>query len=800
MNNYLSYTSRDFDSIKNDLTNAIPSLTNIWTSREQSDVGMVLVTLMSALGDNLSFNMDAQSLEFFGKTVTQRKNAQNIFDLLGYKMHWYEGAQLEITISNLSETDALNLNFNPTNLSSTQTLSSNTVTSVPYYFILNPNESPYNWNENTRVTIPANQSMTFIAVQGALNSINFNSATIDSNNRFYLPTSKIDQNHIWLADEHDSYKWYLTDNINELAETLPRFEFGVDEYSLPYIEFVPYWKSSFGNIDGTDTTFTLYYLSTEGSDGDVTDNVLNFISNITALNENISQVDFYNNISISHSTNAYYTDNINNIPGKDPESAREAYLASKNLIGTYNTLVTVKDFERFYKRLGLISNSLVIDGQRARDINKSVKDTFNRVIYEKTGYIAVNTLPTSDIQSDVIYLLCQDDGDYKKGSYKYANSAWELISDLDENGFEKNLAQVYLVASNFLVSDPLNPAKKYATLTSVIPEPETNPNAGYIKYELTDNVIGQQSDSLVNQSNLASYKLISADLQYCSVRKFPFFIDGKIHLKEPVAPATANLILQNAYNAVYFNFVAANLKFGEKIKFSDIIAAVSSADPAIDYFDAGANNSNGSLFISPTVDNLNPYDMNENGTLNNYNVNIDTKYFNASSLQHYEDMLNTNNAYIYWGNTSSGALSIDETSIAYKITPNTSTLDVEAQMSEELYIASIFNLDQNTLSLFEYAFVKELHTVDLDPNRLNENINNNLVLTSWTPSNIFEISTLPQNGITQWHYIPYIDGSYDHAEVLDQTHFVLALRMKPTITTNQSNILLISCSIDNDLE
>ena len=83
-NKIISYTSKDYDSIRTDLINAIPGLTDIWTSRDQADPGMVMITLMSELGDNLSFNIDTQSLEFFGRTVTQRKNAQAIFDLLGY--------------------------------------------------------------------------------------------------------------------------------------------------------------------------------------------------------------------------------------------------------------------------------------------------------------------------------------------------------------------------------------------------------------------------------------------------------------------------------------------------------------------------------------------------------------------------------------------------------------------------------------------------------------------------------------------------------------------------------------------
>ena len=112
-NNPISYTSRDFKSIKQDLINAIPSLTNIWTNREESDPGMVLLTLAAALGDNLNYNIDKQSLEFFGQTVTQRKNAARVFDLVGYKMHWYKSAELKVTIYNNNDSQ-VTLLFNPT--------------------------------------------------------------------------------------------------------------------------------------------------------------------------------------------------------------------------------------------------------------------------------------------------------------------------------------------------------------------------------------------------------------------------------------------------------------------------------------------------------------------------------------------------------------------------------------------------------------------------------------------------------------------------------------------------------------
>lgn len=97
-NGILRYTSRDYNSILSDLIDAIPSLTDLWTSRSDSDTGIVLVKLMSALGDMISYNFDKQALEYYAPTVTQRKNASKLFDLIGYHMHWYKSAITTISL------------------------------------------------------------------------------------------------------------------------------------------------------------------------------------------------------------------------------------------------------------------------------------------------------------------------------------------------------------------------------------------------------------------------------------------------------------------------------------------------------------------------------------------------------------------------------------------------------------------------------------------------------------------------------------------------------------------------------
>lgn len=93
-----SYTNKDFNSIYNELLDIIPTLTNKWSPTNEGDPGVVLVKLMAILGDKLNFNIDKSALECFPASVTQRKNARQIYNLIGYKMKWYQSATATIGI------------------------------------------------------------------------------------------------------------------------------------------------------------------------------------------------------------------------------------------------------------------------------------------------------------------------------------------------------------------------------------------------------------------------------------------------------------------------------------------------------------------------------------------------------------------------------------------------------------------------------------------------------------------------------------------------------------------------------
>lgn len=78
------YTSRDYFSIKQDLLARAEQVLPEWTSRDQSDFGMLMVDLWAYMGDILHYYVDKAAQESFLSTATQRESILAIANLLDY--------------------------------------------------------------------------------------------------------------------------------------------------------------------------------------------------------------------------------------------------------------------------------------------------------------------------------------------------------------------------------------------------------------------------------------------------------------------------------------------------------------------------------------------------------------------------------------------------------------------------------------------------------------------------------------------------------------------------------------------
>lgn len=83
----LSYSSKDYESIRRELLARIPQLTDNWTDHNESDLGMVLLELFCGVGDMLAYYLDTQAAEAYLPTARQRQNVMALCKLIGYRLH-----------------------------------------------------------------------------------------------------------------------------------------------------------------------------------------------------------------------------------------------------------------------------------------------------------------------------------------------------------------------------------------------------------------------------------------------------------------------------------------------------------------------------------------------------------------------------------------------------------------------------------------------------------------------------------------------------------------------------------------
>ena len=118
----INYTSRDYDSLLQEFKTLIPKLTSLWYPDAEADPGMVLLKLLASTGDMLGVNLDWLANEVFAPSVSQRKDAEKVFGLIGYTLGWYTAARTEVTFTNnTDQVLTIDFGFNGNNFSTVTT-------------------------------------------------------------------------------------------------------------------------------------------------------------------------------------------------------------------------------------------------------------------------------------------------------------------------------------------------------------------------------------------------------------------------------------------------------------------------------------------------------------------------------------------------------------------------------------------------------------------------------------------------------------------------------------------------------
>lgn len=350
-----SYTNKDFEAVYTELMTYAEKLSKRFSpvNSNESDPFVVLLKLVAFVTDKVNYNVDKNILEAFMASCTQEKSMRELCDMLGYHMHYYEAAttevifkykftgvtgEVDIKIPKFSTvTDGNNIQY-----VTTQDAYIKTTTGV---------------SEATPVIQGKRKTFTILGSDKILlENIN--------NNKLYFPELYVAQNGTFVTDASNEM-WQIVDNLNIQQYGSKVYKFGFDTMiNQPYLEF-PDWISE---IIGSG--LSIDYIVTEGISGNIGVKELNTVVRLSKDADDETKDSDIVVVNSSAATN-----------GKNIETIDEAYEGFKKTIGTFETLVTCRDYANYiYKNMPKqISNVQVAD--RRSDINYAL----NVVEYDDYG-------------------------------------------------------------------------------------------------------------------------------------------------------------------------------------------------------------------------------------------------------------------------------------------------------------------------------------------------------------------------------------------------------------------------------
>lgn len=539
-----SYTNKDFQSIYPALLDLVKKITYRWdpSISNESDPGVILLKLNAIIADKCNYNIDKNILECFPLSVTQERNARQLFEQLGYYMHWYIAAKGEISLrwsaDKPEDTDAY---------------------TIPKFTTVADDENSTVYTLIEEKPLPLDGSFnSFTALQGVPVQYSINGETLitpqnlDSDNRLYLEDMNVAENGIFIrnASVLNWDDWTRKDNlaVETVSSVAKNYKFGVTlDTNVCYIEFPVNAQEIIG--EGIYIT----YIKTDGYRGNVAPFVISKFYNDVVVNNDVmlnsSNVQIYNPSAIAN--------------GEDTESIDSAYKGYKKVVGTFNTLVTLRDYINSIIQCPIVSNGFVTD--RVSDIDSQVNmvkvvngidqltsvplqtssgtewypfDLKFTMLYAKDDY--------SDIQSDEQFndsfkLLSQKDLETTPHTH-YADDALAYISD--KKSVQQNL-------NNFTTTVKIDGAVHYLYENSICFIKNYYPVSGIIipQYKLTQT---QVEDIQANIKSALHNNLNARELEFGQEVDYDLVYDVILQSDERIKSIILNDLTYETY-AVYFN-------------------------------------------------------------------------------------------------------------------------------------------------------------------------------------------------------------------------------------------------------
>lgn len=601
-NGIVKYSSRDYQSILADFKAMIPNLIELWDAEGDADPGVVLAKYLAACADMLGLNLDLQSNEVYAPTVSQRKNAEKIFALIGYSLGWYTAGRTEITVTNAKpetgdpSVDNINIDFgfNGANFCTLNAYTdiTNADRVITYNILPMTNSYSYDQSRSSRqittsdinifeetdaVTLKPGESCTRVAIEGELRSFNISVEDVKKNNyTIKLPSQHVDTTAVWVkakssltSQDFLSTRWRQVESVADFFSPEPLFAVSYDNYSNAQVQ-VSNYLNQLENY--SSNWLVVYWVDCSGVIGCVSQDVLTNL--IWAKQGNgVNTVSFDSgDFTVSNLANTVELPHTYTVTGASPETAHEAYLNSRNYINTWDSLITLSDYNKFINREPGVDCGIVIDCQKALEYNLSVYNDETLTTAQKgKKYITNNDFPAGANNFD-----------------------WAKVLNLD---FDPTDPHKFVFAANF---------KRYTAMTfcihndfnnsafgaGQISQAEMKTSPAFIRYKAPARFL-----EYVNE-DYTPLGAMSVELNFGYTRLFNFTVIGQIYTKSPVSKDVAATLVDKAKDALALYFAPSKREYGQLPTVMEVVNTIMKCDERISYFDAGSTQVNAIEWLS----------------------------------------------------------------------------------------------------------------------------------------------------------------------------------------------------------
>ncbi len=517
----LSPTKKDYYQIWNELIELASKISTRWSpeSTNESDPGIVLLKTLTAIADKLNYNIDKNTLEAFMPSATQQESMRKLTEMMGYNMKYYQAAICKVSISYRDS--------NETPLSDFGSIY------FPRFTNIKNEEEDVNYVTTEYFTLQDGVSSYQVdALEGELvecetDNDNIISLThLDDNHRYLLPETNVAENGVFICNitdiagsSRESDPWVKVDNLNTQLLGSHVYKFGFDSNeNLPYVQF----PEDISQLikDG----LRIRYIRTNGLMGNVSAKTLCKLE-VPALWGTADDGDPIKDLTAD---DFYVINNSASINGANPETLNAAYNNFKKTIGTFDTLVTCRDYMNKIYQLTrsqtnttpLVSNVIVSD----------IRDDINRA----------TTLCSFDE-----YGIC-----YEDLSFKDATGANE-IEHFD------------LMLYPFKTIYGLNNKEEYLNSFRI-----DNENTNKILYDLK------------NYKTISHNIRTPLDTDIACIKNY-LRLKASVTTIKKVTRNEELEILSNIYTSIYENFNCRKIDFGEEIPYDSILEVIKGADARI---------------------------------------------------------------------------------------------------------------------------------------------------------------------------------------------------------------------------